>query len=273
MTDIGSGRGGHGGPPWSVDLLADLQAGVLDPETAAELWARVEADPEARAIVDALETTRADLRGLADVPPVPMPAEFAARLDAALETEARAAHPVATMAPPSPMAPAGPGQVVDLAAPRRRRNRLVGWGAGLVTVAAAAVGIAVVGIPATSPTDGSALPAPGADAPNGDAANPPLAFKAEDLGGTQLEAARGANDFGPFTSPAKRAGCFEANGIKKEATPIGGRQVVVDGKPGTLFVLSSGLGEFRLIAVEPTCAAGNPAVLADRVVGGVKPTR
>ena len=270
MTDIGTGRGGPSGPPWSVDLLADLQAGVLDPEAAAKLWALVETDPEARAIVDALEATRSDLREIAEVPPVPMPAELAARLDAAIESEARS---VAAMAPPQRMAPAGQGEVVDLAAARRRRNRLVGWGAGLVTAAAAAMGIAVVGISANSPTNGSAQPAPGAEAPGGDSLTPPLAFKAEDLGSTQLDAAWGANDFGPFDNAAKRAGCFEANGIKKDATPIGGRQVVVDGKPGTLFVLSSGLGEFRLIAVGPACGPGNLARLADRMVGGVKPTR
>lgn len=271
MTDIGWGRGGPGGPPWSVDLLADLQAGVLDPAAAAELWARVEADPEARAIVDALDATRADLRGLAEPPPVPMPAEFAARLDAAIESEARAARSVATVAPPQPMAAARPEQapVVDLAAARRRRNRMMSWGTGLVAAAAAAIGIAVVTIPATEETSGSALPAPAGDG----ASAPPLAFKAEELGSGQLDAAKGANDFGPFQDASKRAGCFEANGIKKDLKPIGGRQVVVDDQAGTLFVLSSGLGEFRLIAVEPTCGVGNPAVLADRVVGGVKPTR
>ena len=32
------------GPPWSVDLIADLHAGVLPPEVAAQLRPRVEAD-------------------------------------------------------------------------------------------------------------------------------------------------------------------------------------------------------------------------------------
>ena len=47
------------GPPWSLDLLADLHAGVLDGPTADELRRQVEADPEAREIMAALDATMA----------------------------------------------------------------------------------------------------------------------------------------------------------------------------------------------------------------------
>jgi hypothetical protein len=40
MTDEGRGVGGTVGPPWSVDVLADLHAWVLDGREAAELWLR-----------------------------------------------------------------------------------------------------------------------------------------------------------------------------------------------------------------------------------------
>src|SRR3954466_15655922 len=105
MTDESRGIGGTIGPPWSVDVLADLHAGVLDDTEAAELWPLVNADPEARAILDALDATQADLASLADAPAPPMPAEFAARLDAALAAEAAAAFPRATQASQQ----AGPG--------------------------------------------------------------------------------------------------------------------------------------------------------------------
>ncbi|NBH03925.1 hypothetical protein GTY80_11810, partial [Amycolatopsis sp. SID8362] len=65
MTDESRGIGGTVGPPWSVDVLADLHAGVLDDAQAAELWPLVHADPEAQAILDALDATQADLAAFA----------------------------------------------------------------------------------------------------------------------------------------------------------------------------------------------------------------
>jgi hypothetical protein len=48
------------------------------------------------------------------------------------------------------------------------------------------------------------------------------------------------------------------------AQPLGARQVVVDGKPGTLLVFAHGVGSFRLIVVGPDCGPGNPDKLADK---------
>jgi hypothetical protein len=271
MTGGNWGHGGSVGPPWSVDLIADLQAEVLDPDVAAELRPRVNADPEARAILAALDATRSDLRALTELPATPMPEKYAARLDAAIESELAARAAV----PDQRTQPSAPSNVIDLAAARRRRNRIVGWGAGVFAAAAAAVAIAAVTLPSNNTTSGVALPGdPPAGTSEADAAPAPspLTFKAEELGTTQLEAAQGANDYGPFAETAKRTACFTANGINKDADPLGGRQVTVDGKRGTLFVLSSGLGKFRLIAVEPSCGPANPAVLADKTIGGVKPT-
>jgi len=64
------------GPPWSVDVVADLHAGVLDERAAAELWPLVNADPDARAILEALESTTADLTALTAGSVEPMPAHF-----------------------------------------------------------------------------------------------------------------------------------------------------------------------------------------------------
>ena len=65
MTEETPGRGGTVGPPWSVDLLADLHAGVLEKRQEAEMWPLVDADPDARAIIEALEATTVDLAVLA----------------------------------------------------------------------------------------------------------------------------------------------------------------------------------------------------------------
>ena len=72
--------------PIPADLLADLQAGLLDDATAAEVRRRVRTDPvagpEARSTLAALDRVRRDLRELGadsqSAPPVP--AEVSARL-------------------------------------------------------------------------------------------------------------------------------------------------------------------------------------------------
>ncbi|MBP2321859.1 hypothetical protein JOF56_002244 [Kibdelosporangium banguiense] len=263
MTGIGRDSSG---PPWSVDLLADLQAGVLDPQQASDLRRLVDADPEAQEILAALEATEADLREFAHAPAPPMPAHFAARLDAAIaaESQARAQSFVpqqqqrepqfAGAAPGSP--PGQPAPVTDLAEARKRRNRKMGIGVGIFAAAAAAAGIAFAVLPGNGGSAGDV------------AAQGPLTFKAEQIGKDQLQAARNQNDYGPFADKQKLSACLAANGLSPTAEPIGGKQVTVDGKQGTLLVLSSGAGEFRLLAVGPDCGPGNPSTLANR--GGVR---
>jgi hypothetical protein len=266
MTGIGRGSGG---PPWSVDLLADLQAGVLDPQQAAELRQRADADPEAREILAALEATEADLREFALAPAPPMPAHFAARLDAAIAAESQAR--AQSFVPPQQQrqaqfagAPGGPppqqAPVVNLAEARKRRNRKMGIGVGIFAAAAAAAGIALAVLPGSGDGPNVAQQPPG----NPPAAQGPFNFKSDELGKSQLDAARNETDYGPFSDEQKRSACFEANNVSATADPIGGKQVTVDGKPGTLFVLASGAGQFRLLAVGPDCGPGNPSTLANK---------
>ncbi|ALG14420.1 hypothetical protein [Kibdelosporangium phytohabitans] len=249
MTSIGRGSGG---PPWSVDLLADLQAGALDPRQADELWPRVNADPEAMEILAALEATQADLREFADAPAPPMPAHFAAQLDAAIAAESQARSQGVQTAPPQQQQPAV-APVVSIDAARKRRNR--GWAIGVFAAAAAAVGITF-----------AALPGGGDNGPSGNVAAPgPLSFEEQNIGPDQLQAAKGGNDYGPFSDKQKLAACFEANGISRNAEPLGAKQVTVGGKQGTLFVLASTpVGTFRLLAVGPDCGPGNPSTLANK---------
>ncbi|WP_410609003.1 hypothetical protein [Amycolatopsis sp. lyj-109] len=263
MTDESRGIGGTIGPPWSVDVLADLHAGVLDDTQAAELWPLVNADPEARAILDALDATQADLASLADAPAPPMPAEFAARLDAALAAEAAAAFRErpqgATQAPRQ----AGPGDapVVDLAAARRRRNKRLGWAAGVLTAAAAAVVAVTVAIPDTAQQPGTpdvAAPAPTGPSVGGDGAG------AQALVGKAI----GVRDFGPLQNEDRLDACIAAAGLDPKVRPEGIRPVNVGGKAGVMIILTTGkLAQFRLVAFGADCGPGNPAVLFDKVVG------
>src|SRR3954469_12134262 len=211
---------GRGGPPGSVDLLADLQAGALDPQEAAELWPRVNADPEAMDILAALEATQADLREFAMVPAPPMPAHFAARLDAAIAAEAQS-RAQATVAPAHPMPAPAPGYapVIDIGEARRRRNRWLGLGAGFLAAAAAAVGIALVAVPGKMGGTPSAGQDPGTSAqpPQGG----PFAFRQDDLGSEQLDATKGQQDYGPFADKAKLTACLDANGISSKVQALG----------------------------------------------------
>lgn len=242
------------GPPWPVDVLADLHAGVLEPEVAQQLWPRVRQDPDAAAVLEALDATRAELSGLAAARPVPMPARFAARLDAAIAAEAAQRAPMRVAPPPMPIAP-----VVDLARARRRRNQRLGWAAG-VLVAAAAVAVAVISIPrGTTPGTPSAVA--------------PLALRSGQVNGATLAAAIGHTDYGPFADPARRNACLAANDVDRSVTPAGVMRVTLDGTPGVLFVLPTGqLARYRLLVVGDDCDTGNASRLDDVPVGGIPST-
>ncbi|OLO98616.1 hypothetical protein BVU76_29925, partial [Mycolicibacterium porcinum] len=76
--------------PIPAELLADLQAGLLDDATAADVRRRVRTDPlagpEAKKTLAALDRVRRDLRelGADSQSAAPVPAEVSARLTEAL---------------------------------------------------------------------------------------------------------------------------------------------------------------------------------------------
>ncbi|GAB3704189.1 hypothetical protein GCM10027598_03960 [Amycolatopsis oliviviridis] len=259
MTDESRGIGGTVGPPWSVDVLADLHAGVLDEREAAELWPLVNADPEALAIIEALEATTADLAGLANEPVAPMPAEYAARIDAALAAEMRSS-PAFQGAPQGQQAQVAP--VVDLAAARRRRNKRIGWGAGIATVAAAAIAAVAIVVPTTqqSTPGGVAQPPP---APNGPSVG-------GDGGGAEalVGKAIGVRDFGSLKTEEKLDACVEAAGLDPDVRPEGIRPVNVAGKDGVMVIYTTGkLAQFRIVAFGADCGPGKPSLLFDKIIG------
>jgi len=266
MTDRSRGTGGAVGPPWSVDLIADLQAGVLDQREATELWPQVEADPEARAILAALSSTSADLAELGAAPVEPMPDHLWARIDAAITQEAaqRAAStqpPVAAPAPSERLAP-----VVGIDAARRKRNKRIGWGAGILTAAAAAVAAIAITVPSNQTTNGDAIAQP--TPPPTQGSEPPLALREGELNASAIGPAIGARDFGPLQNEDRLDECVAANGIDPAVKPAGVRGVTIDGRPATLVVLVTGkIGQFRLLALSPDCGPSTPGKIFDRTIG------
>ncbi|MBA8827718.1 hypothetical protein FHX42_005123 [Saccharopolyspora lacisalsi] len=243
------------GPPWSPELLADFQAGVLDRETADELRPRVRADPEARQILAALEVTGAEL---ADPPPLSIPDDVAVRIDAALREEASARTP----RPPAEQVDSAAAPVVDIDRARQRRRRRM-WGAGLlggIAAAAAAVIIPTLLVPDDGDLNTAPPPSSG---------QAPLALDGElSLNGEQFSRVMGTHQYSGLSDPERLVGCLRANGIGS-GNPLGAREIALDGEPAQLFVLTTGeLGEFRLLAVRPDCGPGNPATVSDTTYGG-----
>ncbi|MER6989411.1 hypothetical protein ABT337_14380 [Saccharopolyspora hirsuta] len=252
------------GPPWSLDLLADLHAGVLDEQTAEELRSQVQDDPEAREILAALDATSAEL---AELPPLTIPEDVSARIDAALENEVRAwAEQQQAAAPAAPPAEQG-GQVIDFAAAKQRRRRRFTLGAGLVGVAAAAAAVVFSVLP-TNTESGVPQAQPPSPAPGG---KPPLALQGGEvnLSGAQFAETLTRQDYlGALSDPQQLLGCLQANGVSS-GKPLGAREITLDGKPAQLMVLPTGeTGQFRLLAVAPDCGPNNPAKISDSTFGG-----
>ncbi|MEV8436287.1 hypothetical protein AB0425_02830 [Actinosynnema sp. NPDC051121] len=247
-----TGNARRSGPPWSVDLLAELHAGALDPRTEAELRPLVENDPEAREILAALDATLEDLHNL---PPIPMPRHVAERIDAALADEAR------------PTAP-----VIDFAQAKARRAKRLGWGAGLLAAAAVAVGVAVVAIPGnntagdggvaqkdpTAPVTGSAKPPTSGDLP---------AVRGQNFGPVFGDVLK-AQNYGPLENQEKLADCLRGANITA-GKPLGVSPITLDDKPAVMAILPAGTpGAYRIVVVDPqTCGPDNPdGVLASSTI-------
>jgi hypothetical protein len=261
MTGIERRDGTPPGPPWSVDVLADLHAGVLDDAESAALWPRVRQDQDARSVLAALDATSAELAAFARQPIVPIPHSVAARLDAVMAAEANALFGNRAPAPVIDLA-----AVVDLTAARRRRGKRIGWTAGLVAAAAAVIGVVVVSLPHNG-NQGTPEAAP--PSTDGSAAGPPVALRGQ-LNAATVSAALGRADYGPLTEPSRRAACLAANGQNPDRTPAGAMRVTLNGTPGVLMVLPTGqLAQYRLLVVGLDCAAGHPDRLANTVIGGI----
>lgn len=252
MTDESRGVEAAG-PPWSVDLLADLHSGVLDDGEATRLRVRVAADPEAQAILEALDATTADLAAWGSAPAPPLPDAVAARIDAALEREAEELFGNAPSAP-----------VVDIGVARRRRNRRLGWITGVVAVAAAAVAAVAILVPTGTTTGGNQVAAP----PPQPGQSAPLAVRGDHPEAAIGRLSTGVKDYGALGSAEKLSSCLQAAGLTPNADPVGVSSGTVDGRQAVLVLLTTGrMAEFRLIAFSPSCGQAGSGVLLDKVVG------
>lgn len=246
MTDSTRGTGAAPGPPWSVDVLADLHAGALDARQSAALWAQVNHDPEAQAVLAALDSVKRDLDAFGDAPAEPMPAHFAAQLDAAIAAEAAKTRP----APAS----VGMAPVVDMADARRRRNRRMGWAAGVLTAAAAAVAVTFVALPGDNQTSGT----PEAGGQNTSQVNPGDGATPDEPpvdGNPTITDLQGHKDYGPLDSEDGLKTCLSDKGLENPQV-MGSREIKLDNASGVAALLAGGDDghKFRIVVVAPDCS-------------------
>ena len=176
----------------------------------------------------ALAATRAELAAL---PEPEVPPAVAARWEAALAAERDRARPAADELLPTPRR-------------RRLRPRVV---LAVSAVAAAVVAAVVLGAPRPAP--------------------PVLTVSGVDLV-TVATSAVGVVDVGDLGDPARREACLRA--VLPDAARerlLGGRRVILDGRPGVLLVLATGArGVLHVVTVDPGCGPAGGTLLAQVTV-------
>jgi hypothetical protein len=138
---------------------------------------------------------------------------------------------------------------------RRRRNRRMGWAAGVLTAAAAAVAITFAALPGEQETGGVAEPGdqPGTSQEQQPGNVPPLALTGNDLG-PAISGLTGQEDYGSMEDEQGLKDCLSDLGIVKPQV-IGAREVTLDGTEGVAALLAGGDDghRFRLVIVDPKC--------------------
>jgi hypothetical protein len=227
--------------PITPELLADLQAGLLDDDTAAALRERVRSDPEAAATLAALDQVRRDLADLgADQSSAPdVPADVSARIGSALREQPRGPAHSARYTP---------------------RWQLVALVAG---VCAAIVGAVVGGLMLTHDTAPTWSMGPTAESITATRPAAELPLSNPQIVGLLSQ----RPEYGPLADPAQRASCLSALGYSGATAVLGARPVDMKGRPAVLIVLPADTPRTVLaLVVEPGCSAAHTGLLANTLI-------
>jgi hypothetical protein len=238
-------------PPLTVELLADLQAGLLDDDAAARVRKRVREDPQAEHTLRALNQVRRDIAAVgADPTSAPdVPPQVTARISAALRSAGEVQpHPGAAHS----------------ARPHIRPVRVAVTVAGVGAVLAAiGVGTAAL-INAPEPT-----PSTPVTAEHITVSTPPMTIplsQAEILGLLNRSPDFGPPG-GPLSDPARRASCLGGLGYPASTQVLGARPIEINTRPGVLLVLPGGApDDLAVFAVALNCSAADTGLLANTQV-------
>jgi hypothetical protein len=235
-------------PPLTVELLADLQAGLLDDDAAARVRKRVRDDPQADQILHALNQVRRDLAAMgADPTSAPdVPPQVTARISAALRS--------ADEVQPHPGA-------AHSARPHIRPARVA------VTVAGVGAVLAAIGV-GTAALINAPEPAPSTPvtAEHITVSTPPMTIplsQVEILGLLN----RSPDYGGPLSDPARRASCLGGLGYPASTQVLGARPIEINTRPGVLLVLPGGApDDLAVFAVALNCSSADTGLLANTQV-------
>ena len=244
---------GDAGPPLTVDLVADLQAGLLDDETAARVRRRIRADPEAEAVLRALNQVRSDLAAAgADAAPISDEPEPPAAVVGSISTALRSTGAAHSARPALP------------------RARLIAVIAGLCAlVAAVGLGTAAL-LNAPPPTPSTPATAEHITVP--ETSLPPAAGSANiPLSTAQILDLLGRSpDYGAhgaLEDPPRRASCLRGLGYPASTSVLGAQPVEVNSRPAVLLVLPGDTpNDLAVFAVALNCSAVDTGLMASTQV-------
>lgn len=216
-------------PPLTVELLADLQAGLLDDATAARIRSRVRSDPQAQQILRALNRVRRDVAAMG-ADPAWGPAARPAVVDS-ISAALRSARPNSS-----------PG-AAHAARPHVHPVRMIAGAAGLCAVATA-IGVgAVVDAPPPAPSAPTTAQHITVSKP---ALGPPG---------------------GPLGDPSRRTSCLSGLGYPASTPVLGAQPIDIDARPAVLLVIPADTPDkLAVFAVAPHCSAADTGLLASTVV-------
>ena len=240
-------------PPLTTEALADLQAGLLDDDTAAALRKVVRADPDARQTMAALNRVRRDIAALGtDTSSAPDLAPAAVgRIVAALRAEQPAANRSRSRLRAAHTVRRG-------SLPRSARVAVAACGLVAAAVAVWLGTTALITAPASTPSRPTTIE-------HITVSRPPATIPLSDqqiLALLDREA-----DFGPLADPQRRASCLRGLGYPATARVLGARPVEVAGRQAVLLVLPADTpGAVTALAVAPSCSSADTGLLADRIV-------
>jgi hypothetical protein len=240
------GDAGHEPEPITPELLADLQAGLLDDDAAAALRERVRTDPHAADMLAALDRVRRELADLgADDASAPeVPAEVTARVGAALQA-------------------ASPHQLAGQ--PRHSVRHTPRWQliALVVGVGAAVVGAIVGGVMLAREPVPTRSAGPTAESITVSRPASKLPLSDPQIVGLLSQ----SPDYGPLADPQRRASCLSGLGYSAATAVLGARLVDMHGRPAVLMVLAADTPRTLLaLVVEPDCNSAHSGLLANTLV-------
>jgi hypothetical protein len=230
---------GHEPGPIAPELLADLQAGLLDDDTAAGLRQRIRTDPDAADKLAALDRVRGDLAELgADEASAPeVPAAVTARIGAALRAE-------------------GPAH----SARHTPRWQLIALVAG---VGAAVIGVVVGAVMLTRDPAPTWSAGPTAESITVSRPATELPVPEPEIVGLLSQ----TPDYGPLADPQQRASCLSGLGYSAATPVLGARPVDMHGRPAILMVLAADTpGKLLALVVTPGCNSAHTGLLANTLV-------